>query len=387
MRWRWDQGRLTYFQYENILKIAQVLSSLDGCWLNTDEDLLRKPLEMGTGLPFAPSHYKVWRNYARVFSCAMLATQINNRLVVTGLCKELAKSPLTISSDQYLDFVFSRFTLPYAAFDDYNPNVLCIYPFIAIIKYVFVCSSKGKGVTLEDVFSYVIGNNCTGLEDIGFYAELKPTNRIPIGDEKRQVREMLVFMGQSSFLKWFDKQLFADTTDLNIVLKAIPPHVRNHRMKIPQDEFLAITSIGTQIEQKRLEINLPERGFFGMGYSEGKRVFGTHGKLERSPLVRKHYFQTHPNLICDACHLDVKQRYPWTDNILELHHVLPLSATINVNGTTTLLDDMVPLCPSCHKSIHAFYRIKLNEWGIEDFGSKKMAKDVYDLAKREIIIQ
>ena len=75
----------------------------------------------------------------------------------------------------------------------------------------------------------------------------------------------------------------------------------------------------------------------------------------------------------------------WTENILELHHILPLSVTINVNGTTTLLDDMVPLCPSCHKSIHVYYRIKLQEWGVEDFGSKKMAQDVYMLAKREIV--
>ena len=90
--------------------------------------------------------------------------------------------------------------------------------------------------------------------------------------------------------------------------------------------------------------------------------------------------------ICNACRLNTKVRYPWTDNILELHHVLPLAASLNANGTTTLLDDLVALCPSCHKSIHVFYRIKLKEWGIEDFGSKKMALDVYEMAKREIVV-
>ena len=69
MRWRWDQGRLGYFQFENIVRIAQVLKTLDGVPLNTREDLLRQPLMQGTGLPFAPAHYKVWRNYARVFAC------------------------------------------------------------------------------------------------------------------------------------------------------------------------------------------------------------------------------------------------------------------------------------------------------------------------------
>lgn len=386
MRWRWDQGRLSYFQFENIVNIAKVLSSLDGVWLNTDGDLLRIPLETGTGLPFAPSHYKVWRNYARVFACSMLATQISNRLIVTELCKKLAKEPADFSSDQYFDFVFSRFSLPFSAFDDYNATSKTIYPFIAIIKFVFAWSAQGKGVSLEDVFSYVVGNDCTGHEDMGFYANLSPTNRVPEGDEKRQVREMLVFMGQASFLKWFDKHLYADTLDLNTVLKAISPHIRIKRKEIPQDEFLAVTSLGTPSEQKKLEIILPDREIGITGFVEGRRVFGTHGKLERSPLVRRHYFRAHPDFICDACHLDVKHRYPWVDNILELHHVLPLSATINVNGTTTLLDDLIPLCPSCHKSIHSYYRIKLNEWGIDDFGSKKMAKDVYNMAKREIVI-
>ena len=39
MRWRWDQGRLTYFQFENICAIAKVLKSLDGLALDTKDDL------------------------------------------------------------------------------------------------------------------------------------------------------------------------------------------------------------------------------------------------------------------------------------------------------------------------------------------------------------
>lgn len=51
-----------------------------------------------------------------------------------------------------------------------------------------------------------------------------------------------------------------------------------------------------------------------------------------------------------------------------------------------VLDDMIPLCPSCHKSVHLFYKIKLTEWGVNDFGSKKMAKDVYEMAKGTICL-
>lgn len=39
MRWRWDQGRLEYFKFDNIIKIAKVLSELDGIWLNTESGL------------------------------------------------------------------------------------------------------------------------------------------------------------------------------------------------------------------------------------------------------------------------------------------------------------------------------------------------------------
>lgn len=192
MRWRWDQGRLQYFRYENIVKLAAVLESLDGVALGNGPDLLRAPLASATELPFLPVRYKVWRNYARVFECALLATRVDGRLAATDLCRKMARRP----------------------------------------------------------------------------------------------------------------SLF-------------PPN---------------------------------------------------------------------PDTICNACGINTKMRYPWTDNILELHHVLPLAASLNANGTTTLLDDLVALCPSCHKSIHVFYRIKLREWGIEDFGSKKMALDVYAMAKREIVV-
>ena len=383
MRWRWDQGRLDYFQFENIVKIARVLCDLDGVMLNTKTDLLRQPLEQGTGLPFAPSHYKVWRNYARTFACSMLATNIDGKLFVTDVCRKLAADPAELSSDQYFNFIFSRFTLPFPAFDGYNANLSASFPFVAIAK--FVLSRPVGGVSLEDVFAYVVGNSCSGLEDMGFYSTLKPTNRKPIGDELRQVREMLVFMGQTSYFKWFDRKLYADSSDVAGILKTINPSVRAKRHVVPAEEFIAITTMGSARDRKKLDTILTDRSVPLSGYEEGKRMFGTHGKLERSPLVRKHFFLAHPELVCDACTLNVKTRYPWTDNILELHHVLPLSATINVNGTTTLLEDMVPLCPSCHKSIHIYYRQKLTEWGVEDFGSKKMALDVYRLAKGEIV--
>lgn len=383
MRWRWDQGRLEYFKFDNIVAIAKVLCELEGVRLNSKTDLLRSPLEKQTGLPFAPSHYKVWRNYARVFECSMLATSVANQVVTTDLCKKIVDHEKPLMPDEYLNFVFSHFLLPFPAFDDYCVKDPITYPFISIIK--FLMAHYESGCTLDDLFAYVVGNNCSGLEGLDHYSNLKATTRKPLGDEKRQVREMLSFMGQVSYLKWFDKRIFIDSSDYNSILKAVSPFVREKRKQNANEEFFSLTSLPHNMPSK-FDIALNDRIVTPFSVREGGKTFVTHGKLERSPLVRKKFFEKCPLIICDACLMKTQERYPWTTNILELHHILPLSATLNVNGTTTALDDLVPLCPSCHKSIHIYYRFKLNEWAVDDFSSKKMARDVYVMAKEAVCV-
>ncbi len=384
MKWRWDQGRLLYFRYENICAIAKVLNSLDGISLATKDDLLRYPLEVGTGLPFAPSHYKVWRNYARVFQCAMLATNIDNKLIVSELCQNLAsKDPL--SADEYLNFVFSHFQYPYPAFEDYNSEQHRVFPFIAIIK--FLISRKGVSVSLDDVFEYVIGNECTGQENINYYRSLQKTSRIPLGDEKRQVREMLVFMSQASYIRWFDSQLYIDTDEYDSVLSVLTPCLSVNRDENGPMEFLQLASFSRYSKMPILDVELKDRGISEFSVKEGRKNFSSHQKIERSPLLRDRYFKFHPNMECDACGIAPVHKYPWlvSNNILELHHILPLSATLIINGTTTTMDDLKPLCPNCHRSVHVFYKIKLNEWDMPDFSSRSMAMDVYEMAKKEIV--
>ena len=243
-----------------------------------------------------------------------------------------------------------------------------------------------KGCSLKDVFTYIVGNNCNGTENWEYYKSLKATSRIPQGDEERQVREMLVFMGQASYLKWFDRHIYIDSLDYSAIMKATAPFVTERRRGNATEEFLILTSFDQGPTPSKFDITLKDRDVVEFSVSEGGKVFRSHGKIERSPLVRRKYFELYPEIVCNACSLHARKRYPWTNNILELHHILPLAATLNVNGTTTVLDGMIPLCPSCHKSVHIFYKIKLNEWGVNDFGSKKMAKDVYEMAKGTICL-
>jgi len=384
MRWRWDQGRLSYFQYDNLVRIAQTLKTLNGVEINQHHiDPLRGPLESYVGLPFAPSHYRVWRNYARVFECAMLATSVGGNLHTTDFCKLLTLPPDQFAPDQYFNLLFSRFSYPSCLFENYNVTQGQVFPFIAMIK--FAMARGAAGISLDEVFSCVVGNGCTGLEDLNFYSKLNPTDRVPFGDEKRQVREMLCIMGQSSYLKWFSSRLYVDSTDYSAILNSIIPFVRIKRCADPTEEFCRMTAIDPKLDLGQFDVGFTPNAEMKFEFSvpEGGRAFRTHGRIERSPLVRRMFFKVHPRLVCDACHLDVRMKYPWTHdkNILELHHVLPLAATLLVNGTTTRLDDMVPLCPNCHKSIHIFYKKELDRLGMRDFSTKDLAHETYNKAK------
>src|SRR6266487_2985792 len=108
--WKWDQGRLSYFSYDNIVRIAIGLSQLEGIDLKSESDPLRNILTEITPLPFLPTHYKVWRNYKRVFETCLLATRVNDRLALTDICKILsAITDDKLGPDEYLSIHFSRF--------------------------------------------------------------------------------------------------------------------------------------------------------------------------------------------------------------------------------------------------------------------------------------
>lgn len=105
-KWRWDQGRLSYFQFDEIKLIAAALLPLEGKTLPsaTEFDILRESLAQSSALPFAPARYTVWRNYGRVFGCQLLATEINRNLHCTDLCKLMATDSIDVQTfpDNYL---------------------------------------------------------------------------------------------------------------------------------------------------------------------------------------------------------------------------------------------------------------------------------------------
>ena len=143
--WRWDQGRLQYFNLYNLKKIAEVLVLKEGQHVGrgAEEDFLREDLAIKTDLPFAPDSYTVWRNYARVFKVSLLAVRNSEgKLQCTDICKSLAGGRLSRDEDTYLWLLATRFYNPSPCFNEYSSVSDSSFPIISILKLLVVKSVK-----------------------------------------------------------------------------------------------------------------------------------------------------------------------------------------------------------------------------------------------------
>lgn len=395
MDWRWDQGRNQYFRFENIQKIAPILTALDGASLSTgDPDPLRVPLEAATGLVFKPNRdgYKVWRNHGRIFGSCMLAAKVNDRLMVTDVCRRLSSTgDDRFDMDSYLSIVMPRFSYPYPAFDNYDPDAPHVFPFCASLKLLLYGSHSlaDSSIGVDDVAGRIIGNNLTGLEEEQAYRNL-PDSGVRLSEvSKRQAREMLKFLSQSSFLKWRNKRLYLDIlpgdTESKEALEFLASPQSGARLADPELEIIRLGS-DVPANYDRV-ISVTRRQPADVVFTEGKRLRMTHLRTERSPLIRTALFNHLPQpYLCDVCGRNMRSIYPWTENILEVHHLLPLSSAIQVGERSTSLDDVVPACPNCHRSVHIYYKRYLNGRNQSDFASKEESISVYQEAKAGVTL-
>lgn len=388
--WRWDQGRLLYFQFDVLCLMAKALLKFDNVDISRCEQLFRTTLTNETGMPFLPEHYTIRRNYSRVFQCSFLANFYSNngRLVVTDICKELATQEGNIkTADDYLFNYIKRFRFPFPAFDNYNAVDTRVYPFCAILKYLLAKREKGEEAkaSLEDIFQYIIGNNCTGMEDISYYKILSKSGYVYTDTERRQLREMIIFISQLSILKTYNDHLYLD--DISDAVKdEVLEKFLNPENRLPKenkfDEFMEMTSAGHRLIIPNLEISMTEQE--DREFIEGNRKRIEHFRIERSSVLRKYYRQIHPCPICCACGVDVRKRYPWTDYMLDIHHLLPLSSSAAISTRGTSLVDIVGICPSCHRAVHIYYSKWLQGHNQSDFTSKEEAREVFVQATEEI---
>lgn len=394
MIWRWDQGRLQYFEFDHLKKIAAVLVKLDGVNLDVGEDPLRDLLVKEVGLPFAPKDYMVLRNYKRVFEVALLASTDQTQLVCTDVALALSENSGSYTFNDYFSTVAKRFCYPFPSFIGYDPGVAPVFPFCAIIKFLIARhkTDQSPAATPREVINFLIANNVTGAEDVAYYEALKESHLI---DEpaslERQVREMMIFISQHQMLSWrkniglyIDTNLKNEAVLLGAIEQAKPDEINLVENRItqikqvatPQEDKWTVTEQSEWIEPEQVE-----RTFF-----EGKKVRKTHVRTERNPRIRREYFEQNPRPEqCHVCYVNGFEYSPWTENILELHHLLPLSSPIKQEDKGTSFSDLVPLCPTCHRAIHMWYRLWLKDQNIDDFRSHDEARMIYEEGRQALI--
>ena len=385
--WRFDQGRLDYFQFDEIRRIAHALAEIDGIDKPTiEKDILREVLATHSGRPFAPVNYTVWRNYKRVFGCLLLATDITGKIICTDLCKILAADAGDIDIDDYLRHFSINFYYPSPIFEGYNVNDKQVFPVLAIVKFLiseFLLRNKPI-ITTDDIANYLIANDVTGLEPLVFYANLQPKQ---FQGDFRQTRELIRFTSQFSFLKWSNPNLYLEVTDKEEalqILDLLEPQI-TARQAVAGAELLRL---GSNFQGTALgNLTISQVNVIDTEFTEGSKIRVTHLRTERSAKLKEFYFANTDNPhICDMCVMDTLHRYPWVDRIIELHHLLPLSSPVRVETGKTSLKDIAGVCPSCHRATHKFYSKWLKGNDLKDFRNYEEARHIYQEAKKEIVL-
>jgi hypothetical protein len=86
---------------------------------------------------------------------------------------------------------------------------------------------------------------------------------------------------------------------------------------------------------------------------EGKTKLVTLSTRERNRTLRV-LALTKRGTICEICGFDFTETYgEFARNCVEVHHLEALAGS-NRNGVTTSLNDVIVVCPNCHRALHQF---------------------------------
>lgn len=366
-QWRWDQGRLAYFSYEAVQSLAVVLVTLDG--VDTSEDLGRfsPVMRAESGFDFLPLDYGVWRNYARVFKLAMLATEIEGVIYSSTIAKRIADPDDGLTSDEYYSLLAKVHSTPSAIFQNEEVDEPVRYPLLSVVKLILAKSTAAgviDGLTIEEITSTIEAAGLSGTESFSTFRDVAISgDRVVEGSLGRQAREMIKVISNLSFLEWRGKCLcLTDSYDENVIAYFFDDQDINDG-----EDAVVVDSVmlGSDI-----------------GFVEGQRKLRSHYKMERNRSLIGFYFRNSPNPeICDLCGVDACSMYPWEANLIEVHHKLPLASASRLGVHETTIGDLAGLCPCCHKAVHRFYRQWLSSHSADDFSSVQEAHEVYLVAK------
>jgi len=379
--WRFDQGRIEYFQFDEIRKIAKfaVLRDL--------QSTTHKPLIEATGLPFRPvtDAYLPWRNYGRVFKTAMLVSTVGGAAIPTKVAQLLANDG-SVTSDDYFHFLVQAFTDPHPSFQEWSPTSTPRFPLLFTIKFLLARAVVGNPVvTYPEIVGAYAKSNFSGDEGQVEFLGIAKKSWAYAG-EHRQARESIQVISQISYLSATSAfvTVSLDTDDALDIFESLQP-IRGKQEYDSEREIIRLASLYegavADLDLDFAKTVLDE--IVAAGFVEGTRVERTHVMLERNGAVRSAFFAQHPTTKCDFCARDTALEYPWANRVLDIHHVLPLCSGTRSSGKGTSLRDLVPVCPTCHRAVHRYYTKWLKEAGRKDFVDADEARAVYGAAKND----
>lgn len=103
---------------------------------------------------------------------------------------------------------------------------------------------------------------------------------------------------------------------------------------------------------------------------EGEYRYVLHKRRERSSALRKakvkHFLTANDFIHCELCRENLNEKYPssLSEGYIEVHHIKPISTL--AEHTPTHIDDLILLCPNCHRMVH---RTKDAEKNLEELRS------------------
>lgn len=388
--WHWDQGRLAYFQFEALQRIAAFVMHHD--FKSADRSLLA----LETGLPFqAPATHSPWRNYSRVLKLCLLVHERGNVALATPVGSILSQ-PGTVTCDEYMHFLVQVSTEPSPALEGWSPGADFRYPLLFSLKYLLMKTATGAGASasVNEIIGAYHVTGFTGDEDEANFAHTL-VRRFTFEAEgasapealKRQARESLRVISQISYLHLSKKDVIQvslapeDARNVFHSLNAISgPRAANRN-----DEILRLADLfegGSTMDDLEYP-NTILSDVVESGFVEGSKVKKSHIIIERNTNLRKAFFSARPTSVCDVCRMDTAKTYTWTNRILDLHHLLPLSSGTRVEVTGTTFNDLVAICPTCHRATHRYYDKWLSDNRQKDFASAVEARAVYEKMKAD----
>ena len=387
--WNWEQGRLEYFQFDELRKIAKFGAAHD---LRT---AIRSDLEDAVGLRFLPDNaaYRPWRNYGRLFQIAMIAVpQGTESAKLTDLGQLLAEDG-KVTTDEYLHFLAQATTQPSPALSGWDHTARLRYPLLFALRFILARATQHQPATdIADIISSYDLSGLRGDEDQeSFLGVLDAYTGRPLDRaDTRQPAESVKALAQLSYLTATRSHVSVSLTPLDAadLFDDLRPVLGNPlaagAAEIDRRATLFLSAkADIETDYPRTVLSSISEAGFNNAFPEGRRVRRTHVSIERNHIIREMFFKQQPQHTCDLCGMDTRQVYPWTDRLLEVHHLLPLCSGARTSKDGTLLEDLVANCPSCHRAVHRYYDKWLVEENRADFADAGEAREVYSHAKRE----